>query len=63
MDALFPLTTSERLTRVAAFVVEERRHCEHMVARHPENRAYWQERVAQADVALADIETLKETQR
>ena len=68
MDALFPLTTSERLTRVAAFVVEERRHCEHMVARHPENRAYWQERVAQAEMlqeyglrrALEDILIVEE---
>lgn len=62
-DPLFPLTPLERLSALAAFVTEERKHRVHMLGKYPDDAGqvrYWGKRVAQCDEALAHLAALAE---
>ena len=56
---LFAPTPEERLAALEAFVVTERGHRAGMLARHPENAAYWEGRVRDAEAALAHVAALR----
>ena len=58
-DALFPPTPQERLDAIAALIETERGHRARMVARQPQQAEYWQQRVDDAERALANVEALR----
>lgn len=59
-DTLFDRTDEDRLNAIGKFVADERKQREHMLDRHPDRSEYWQGRIAQADVVLADVSVLLE---
>lgn len=55
-DTLFELSYDERVMRLRRFITDEIDQRERMLERHPERMEYWQARIAQAQVALDDLE-------
>lgn len=59
LDSLFDLTPQDRITRLRAFLSDERSQRMRMSDRHPKKYEYWQHRIEQVDGAMTDLDEIE----